>query len=140
MSINIKRMIIGAIAATVFSLVFAMVTCGGIFSWVYELEPTNVWKPMADTGPGPQFMIGSYLLTVVLAFVYAFINKGIPGKNRFIKGAIFGVIVWAVGMLPGMLATHSFMTVASTVVVYWTIVGFVELSVKGLIIAAIYGE
>ena len=95
---------------------------------------------MADTGPGPQFMIGSYLLTVVLAFVYALINKGVTGKNRFIKGIIFGVIVWAVGMLPGMLATHSFMTVASTVVVYWTIVGFVELSVKGLIIAAIYGE
>jgi membrane protein insertase Oxa1/YidC/SpoIIIJ len=46
----------------------------------------------------------------------------------------------AVGMLPGMFSIYSFMTVAAGVVIYWTILGLVEMPIKGLIIAAIYGE
>ena len=32
------------------------------------------------------------------------------------------------------------MTVATTVVVYWTILGLVQIPLKGLIIALIYGQ
>jgi hypothetical protein len=32
------------------------------------------------------------------------------------------------------------MTVATTVVVYWTILGLIQIPLEGLIIAAIYGE
>jgi hypothetical protein len=53
---------------------------------------------------------------------------------------MFGFCVWAVGMLPGMLSTYYFMTVAPGVVLYWTLIGLVEIPLKGLIIAFIYGE
>jgi membrane protein insertase Oxa1/YidC/SpoIIIJ len=43
-------------------------------------------------------------------------------------------------MLPGMFSTYSFMTVATGVVIYWTLLGLVEMPIKGLIISAIYGE
>ena len=43
-------------------------------------------------------------------------------------------------MLPGMFSTYFFMTVATGAVIYWTILGLIELPLKGLIIAVIYGE
>jgi len=116
-----------------------MVTCGGVFNWVYKLEPTNVWKPM-EGPPGAIFYVGSLVLGIILAFVYALINKGISGKNRLVKGLVFGLCVWAVGILPGMFANYSFMTVATQVVVYLTILSLVQTPLQGLIIAAIYGE
>ncbi|MFA5270939.1 MAG: hypothetical protein WC412_01195 [Candidatus Omnitrophota bacterium] len=136
---KIGRVLIAGIAVTIFNAIVGMITCGGIFGWVYKLEPTNVWKPM-DAGPGVIFMIGSLILSILLSFVYALIQKGIPGGNRFIKGIIFGLCVWAVGMLPGMFATYAFMTVATTVVVYWTILGLIKMPLEGMIISAIYGE
>lgn len=136
---KIGRILIAGLAVTVFSAVVGGLTCGGIFNWVYKLEPTNVWKPM-EGPPGAMFMVGGLILNIVFSFVYALINKGIPGKNKFIKGLVFGLCVWAVGILPGMFSTYSFMTVATTVVIYWTILGAITTPLEGMIIAAIYGE
>jgi len=136
---KIGKIIIAALIISLFSAIFAGVTCGWLFNWVYKLEPTNVWKPM-DGPPGLGFHIGGFLLNVVLAVVYALFRKGIPGKNKLAKGFVFGLCVWAVGMLPGMFSTYYFMTVATGVVIYWAILGLIEMPIKGLIIAAIYGE
>lgn len=136
---KIGKILIAGIVVTIFNMIVGAVTCGGIFNWVYKLEPTNVWKPM-DGPPGPMVMAGSLVLSIILSFIYALINKGIPGKNRFVKGLVFGLCVWSVGMLPGMFSTYAFMTVATTVVVYWTILGLIKIPLEGMIIAAIYGE
>ncbi|MFH0985829.1 MAG: hypothetical protein V1882_09900 [Candidatus Omnitrophota bacterium] len=136
---KIGKILIAGFGVTVFNVIVGMVTCGGIFNWVYKLEPVNVWRPM-EGGPGASFMVGSLVLNVVLSFVYALIQKGLPGGNKLKKGFVFGLCVFAVGMLPGMLATHAFMTVATTVVVYWTLLGLVQKPLEGMIVAAIYGE
>jgi len=86
------------------------------------------------------FFIGALALNIIFVVVYALFCKGIPGKNKLVKGLVFGLCVFAVGTLPGMVATYSFMTVATTVVVYWTIMSLVQTPLKGLILAAIYGE
>lgn len=90
--------------------------------------------------PGVTYYIGAMLLNFLFVVVYAMLRKGIPGKNKLVKGLIFGLGVWAVGILPGMFATYIFMTVAPTVIVYLTIMGLVQDPLKGLITAAIYGE
>ncbi len=136
---KLGRILIAAVAVTIFGAVIGALTCGGVFNWVYKLEPTNVWKPMVGP-PGAMFMIGTLILNIVLAFVYALLQKSIPGKNKIVKGLVFGLCVWAIGILPGMLATYSFMTVATTVVLYWTIIDLIIMPLKGIIIAAIYGE
>lgn len=135
---NKIRILLAGAAATLFSIIFGAVTCGGVFNWVYTIEPTNVWKPLENDVPGIDYMLGLLLLTIVMAYIYALINKGIPGKNRYLKGLAFGVGVWAVGILPGMLATYSFMTVAPTVVIYWVLIELVKLPLVGLIISSIY--
>jgi len=136
---KIGKILIAALVVSLFGAIFAGVTCGWLFNWVYKLEPINAWKPM-DGPPGLLFYIGSFILNIILAVVYALLKKGIPGRNNFLKGLNFGLCVWAVGMLPGMFSTYSFMTVATGAVIYWTILGLIEMPIKGLIIAAIYGE
>jgi len=118
------RILIAAVAVTVFSTVVAGITCGWLFKWVYEIEPTNIWRQM--DAPPPIYYILAVVMNIVLAFVYALLAKGIPGKNKLIKGL--------------MLANYVFMTIALTVVIYWIILGLVFTPLMGLIIAAIYGE
>lgn len=136
---KIGKMLIAALAVWLFGAIFSAVTCGWLFNWVYKLEPTNVWRPM-DGPPGLMFYIGSFLLNIILVVVYAILNKGIPGGNKIVKGLVFGLCVWAVSILPGMFATHAFMTVATGAVTYWILIGLVELPIKGMIIAAIYED
>jgi hypothetical protein len=114
-------------------------TCGWLFKWVYDLEPTNVWKAM-EGAPGVTFYIGALVLNILFVLVYALLAKGIPGKNKLLKGLLYGLCVWVVGVLPGMFATYMFMTVATTVVIYLTISALVFTPLKGLITVAIYGE
>lgn len=136
---NIKKIILAIIAVVVFNFLVGMATCGSTFSWVYKLEPTNVWKPM--TSISMPLMIGVMaIIDSLFVIVYALINKGIPGANRFVKGLIYGILVVLVGLLPGMIQTYLYMTVATTVVVYWTVWGLIVSPLKGLIAAAIYGE
>lgn len=136
---NIKKIILAIILVAAFNIIVGMLTCGGAFSWVYKLKPTNVWKPVTNMSM-PLMMAGIFLTDTLFVFVYALINKGIPGQNRFIKGLIYGLLVVLVGLIPGMISTYTFMTVATTVVVYWTIWGLIVSPLKGLITAAIYGE
>jgi len=134
-----KKIIIAGVAISILDSIVGAVMCGGIFNWVYKLEPTNVWKPMGDA-PGLTYFIGLLLLNFIFTAVYASLKEGIFGKDKFIKGLVFGLYVWLVGMLPGMFATYMFMTVAPTVIIYWTILALIQTPLKGLLTSSIYGE
>ena len=131
------KIIIATIVISIFNAIVGAITCGGIFNWVYKLEPVNVWKPMEA---GITYYIGAVVLNFLFVLVYAILRKGIPGKNKLVKGLIFGLCVWAIGILPGMFAMYMFMTVAPTVILYWAIMALVQDPLRGLITAAIYGE
>lgn len=136
---NIKKLILAIIAVFVFNFLVGMATCCSTFSWVYKLEPTNVWRPEASVSI-PFAILGMLFADAIFVWVYALINKGVPGTNRFAKGLLYGLLVVLVGLVPGMIATYAYMTVATTVVIYWTVWGFIVSPLKGLITAAIYGE
>jgi hypothetical protein len=78
------------------------------------------------------------LLNLLFVAVYALFLKGIPGPNKYVRGLVYGLAVFAVGMLPGMFATYFFQTINPVVIVYWTAWGFVINPVKGLIASTIY--
>ncbi|MFH1691168.1 MAG: hypothetical protein ABIC68_01150 [Candidatus Omnitrophota bacterium] len=133
------KVLLAALAVSVFHMVFGALTCGWLFSWVYTIEPVNIWRHM-DGPPGPGFMLGTFLFNIIFVIVYVVLKKGVPGKTKLIKGLVFGLCVWAVGILPGMFVTAYFMTVAPVVVVYWILIGLIETPLKGLIAALVYGE
>jgi hypothetical protein len=135
---KILRIVIAGAVVTVLKSLIGGLTCGWLFNWVYEVEPTAIWRQM--DAPPIGYLIASLALNILLVLVYALLAKGIPGKNKLVKGLVFGLCVWAVGILPGMLSTYMFMTVSATVVIYWTISGLVVTPLMGMIIAAIYKE
>ncbi len=135
---KIGKTIIATIVITVLGAIVGAVTCGGVFNWVYKLEPTNVWKTME--APGTAYYLGAILLNFIFVVAYSLLHEGIPVKKNLVKGLVFGLCVWGVGVLPGMFATYTFMTVAPTVIIYWTIMALILDPLKGIITAAIYGD
>ncbi|OGI01118.1 MAG: hypothetical protein A2Y25_09990 [Candidatus Melainabacteria bacterium GWF2_37_15] len=137
---SLKKILIAGVAAAIFNIIIGMLTCGGVFNWVYQVEPTNVWKPVTEETFGLGYLLGELFLNIIFVYVYALFYRGIPGFNKYVKGLVYGLAVWGVGTLPGMFATAGFMTVANVVVVYWTIWALVVLPLKGMLVSAIYGE
>ena len=137
--INMQRVFIGAIIISIFEAILAWITCGHLFNWIYEIEPIGIWK-ITKSPPGLSFYTLAFLLNTAFVFVYAFLHKGIPSNNKCSKGIIFGLCIWSIGMLPGILVTYFFMAIAPAVILYWIISGFVKLFLKGLITAVIYKE
>ena len=134
---KIRKILLATLAVTLFASIVGALTCGGFFNWVYKLEPVNVWKPMTEA-PSLIFYVVEFLLNMIFVGVYALFLKGIPGKNKFIRGLVYGLAVFAVGMFPGMFATYFFQSINPIVIVYWTVWGFVLKPLNGLIAAAIY--
>ena len=136
---KLLRILIAGLIVTVFNTAFGIVTCGWYFRWIYDLKPTEIWKPM-DGPPGIAYYISAVVLSILFVIVYAILNKGVPGKIRIVKGIVFGVCVWVVGILPGMAAMYFFMTINPDVIVYWTVLGLVQTPLAGIITAIIYGK
>lgn len=133
------RILLAAVAIQLFGMVFSMITCGWLFTWVYQLEPLNIWKPM-EGGPGIDFFATTFVLHIIFVFVYVLLRNGLPGKNLVVKGLFYGLCVWAVGALPCLYMTLYFMTIAPTVVVYWAITGLIGTPISGVIASSIYGK
>lgn len=136
---KIGKIAIAGVVVTVFDMLVGMISCGYFFNWVYKVEPVNIWKNMSGP-PGPDFVLRIFVLNMIFAFSYAVLWKGLPGKNRYMKGLSLGLFVWALCILPGMNAMYSFMTVAPVVLIYWTILGLIQTPIDGLIIASICGD
>ena len=130
-----SKLLYSTLAVFVFSFVIGMVTCGGIFNWVYQVEPTAAWKQELSF---PVMILMQLFTSFIFVIVYAYINKGIEVENKFKKGLLYGLIIYAIGDLPGILATFAFMNVANIVIIYWTIWGLIVFPLKGLITSAIY--
>jgi len=134
---KIGKLLLATVLIMLFATIFGMITCGGFFSWVYKLEPINVWKPMTGA-PSVMFYVVEFFLNMIFVGVYVLFLKGIPGPNKYVRGLVYGLAVFAVGMLPGMFATYFFQTINPAVIVYWTVWGAVLNPIKGLIASTIY--
>lgn len=136
---NWTRLIIATVIIWIMSAALIMLTCGWLFSWVYEIPPI-IWKDPTEF-MSTNAMIFTYGVGIVIAFlftlVYAILYKGIPGKGVG-KGLMYGLLLWLVGALSGMVTMPIYMTIATTVIVYWIIQALVHNLIAGLIVGAIY--
>jgi len=67
------------------------------------------------------------------------LNKGIPGEGAK-KKMTYGILVWLVGALTGIASMAFYMTIATTVVVYWILQALVLGLINGAIVGVIYKE
>ena len=134
-----KKIIISGIVLWIVNTIFIWLTCGWLFTWVYEIEPI-IWltpEVMMSTSN----MIWSNIIAlgaaILFTLVYAILYKGIPNKGVK-KGLTYGFLFWLVGPLTGIIGMPFYMTISTTVVIYWLIQLFIISLVKGAIVGAIY--
>ena len=136
---NIKKLIITTLAIWIVSAAYTMLTCGWLFSWVYELPPM-IWKTPTEIMASAN-MIGSYLAGVLVSFlfvfIFAFLYKKLPNKGVK-RGLLYGFLVWLVGPASGVIAMPFYMTIATIVVAYWVLSMLVKYLLLGAIVGVLY--
>ncbi len=143
-NLNYKRIFIAGLAIFFISFLIG----GGsyfLFGRVFKLEPTSIWKwtPAQGFDMPTQWWIVLFLLNIVLAvifaFVFALIEKGLPGKG-IQKGLGFGTIVWIVGPIPALVTMYLMMNIATGALIYFILQSLFEWLVYGAVISLIYKE
>ncbi len=140
-NLNISRILLAGIAINFISFLVG----GGsyfLFGWVFEFEPTNIWKWTPAMGSNIPIswwtlLLVNIILAIIFAFIYAILHGSIPGKG-IQKGLIFGLIIWIVGPIPALITMYLMMNIAIGSLLYFTIQSLVEWLVYGITIAAIY--
>jgi len=131
-----KKGIIAGIAAGVVVLAIGMLL-GSLLGAEYTATP-QLWKPM--TGNWWYYMIVIDLVEgIIYGLVFGIVMNGIPG-NGWKKGLNYGLILWLVGTVPGMLMTYSTMAVPDMIVASWLFGGLISLAIAGPVIAVIYNK
>lgn len=135
---NVKKVLLSGVILWLLNTLLGWLTCGGIFNWVYKLPP-NIWKSpeeMMSAGNMIAANLMGLLGSMIFAFVFALIKKGVPGEG-IKKGALYGFLVWMVGALVGIASMPFFMTIATGVVIYWLIQSLVFNTINGVIVGAL---
>jgi hypothetical protein len=133
---NWKKGIIAGLVAGVVILIIGNLS-GFLFAVDYTKTP-ELWKPM--TGNWLYNMIAiDFVEGIIYGIVFTLIYSGIPG-NGWKKGLNYGLIVWLVATVPGMLMTYFTMAVPDMIVVSWTVGGLISLVIAGPVIAIIHDK
>jgi len=139
MKFNWKKIIGASLLIWIIQSIVIFLTCGWLFNWVYQIEPI-IWLDMAAmftlTNTIAMYsasLLGAFLFVMVFNILY----KGIP-KKGLEKGIVYGLLVWLVAPLTGMITMPFYMTVAWTVIIYWLIQALVLYIIKGAIVGYIF--
>ncbi len=112
----------------------AMLVAGMILNRLYplivpaltkEYENPAMFRPWSD----PLMML-FFLYPFILGFVLAFLwNKKIADKNPL----KFALVYWLIASVPGMFVTYTSFAVSLAMVVSWTLNGFIQAFIAGLV-------
>jgi hypothetical protein len=118
------------VLATIIYVVIAQVihTVGAMATMKYYLmeEYFPVWSKlmMPTAGPPPaSFYAYSIFYELIAAFlfvlVFVVLKDGLPGRGAAKKGLIYGLIVFALAGLPGVLSMHLMINLPAALFVWW---------------------
>ncbi|MCD4760665.1 hypothetical protein K8R42_02085 [bacterium] len=118
--------------------VFGWLTCGWLFNWVYTIPPI-IWKNPEAMMNGLNMLgvnIVGLAASIIFAGVFSLLYNGIPGKGVK-KGMNYGLLLWLVATLHGVATMPFYMTISTTVIIYWLIQGLVINLINGAIVGAL---
>lgn len=134
---NTKKILIASVFIWIVSTAFGWLTCGVLFNWVYMLPP-NIWQTPEAMASGLIWMaLLGILISLIFVTVFALLYRGIPRKGVR-KGVIYGFVIWLVSGFSGMITMPFYMTISTTVVIYWIINALIINLINGAIVGAIY--
>jgi hypothetical protein len=133
---NWKKVIISGLVAGVVILVVGMLT-GSLFSVDYSKTP-ELWKEMTGNWYYQMWAV-DFVEGIIYAMVFTVLYNSIPGKG-WKKGLNYGIILWLVGTVPGMMLTYLTMAVPDMIVASWTFGGLISLVIAGSAMALVHDK
>ena len=97
-----------------------------------EFENINLFRAWSDPMMS-LFFVHPFLLGIILAWVWTKVNAVIIADTDSMKGIYFGLAVWRMSTVPGMLISYSSFPISLTMIMSWTVSGLVELICLGLL-------
>ncbi len=135
----LKKILLIGIPVGILRALIGWATCGGLFNWVYQIEPTALWKAPEQMNMGLMW-VTNFVIAMILVTVFGFIKDSLCQKCRVLRGASFGVLVWSVSSLPYAMASYLFTNFAYQVVVYQLVWGLVFGVILGIVISIFYDK
>jgi len=134
---NIKRLIVAGIAASVLFLVLDMVLgmAGGFIG-------AQVFGSPFEQPPGIEVKVKFGLIFelingFMLAVIYAVIHPSLPGQG-WKKGISYGLLVWGLRVVMWAFSTYMMTDMSPILIAITVVTGLIEVLILGVVIAAIY--
>lgn len=139
-NMNWKKVLIGGIVAGVVLLVLMFTVNSFIGSLIHptmQQEFQNgAYRPFTDPLMSYIF-VHPFVIAIVMAYIY-YLFSPFKVEKPLMKGLKYGLVVWLVAGLPGMLMTYSGYAETVTsgpMVLSWTVTGLINMLAAGLVIA-----
>jgi len=135
---DIKRLVVAGIAASVLFLVLDMVlgTAGGFIG--AEVFGVPVEQPPGFEAKIKFGLIFELINGFMLAVIYAVIHPNLPGQG-WKKGISYGFLVWGLRVVMGAFSTYMMTDMSPILIAITVVTGLIEVLILGIVIAAIYG-
>lgn len=141
---NWKRIIIAAIVFAIIAQVLHTVESMLTMDFYMDPEYFGVWSKllMPTAGPPPaEFFYASVISSLIIALIYAVVYdvvKGsLPGKTFIKKGLQYGIILFMIVQIPGLLGMYLLVNLPTLLLVYWGISSLVISLIGGIVFAKI---
>jgi len=130
----LKKGLIAGVAIYIVGFIFNF---GGqrVFPQIGAEYKAGVFRPFSD----PLMMIYflyPFILGFVLFYLWNLLEKQLSGKPTD-KALRFAKIYFAVATIPGMFISYTSIQLSLTMVIVWTITGFLQAFVAGLVFAKV---
>jgi hypothetical protein len=129
----------GLIAGLV--MLVASVALMWIFPYMFpglnaEYSKTGMFRSWSD--PLMYYVyLNPIILGLILSWVWQKIKTLYKGKKSINNGIKFGLTVWIISTVPGMLMTLSSFNISLLMVFTWALTGFIQLVLAGMIFGKI---
>jgi len=123
-----KKVIIGGILAGL-AMVAIVFVIHPLTLDLIAMSPSVMWKPASPV------LLAVYYFVVgfILAYAYSVLKNSVPGSG-IKKGVIFGLLVFLLGMIPGLGITWITMNIRNKLIFMWLIMGILEYIAAGTVI------
>ena len=141
---NWKRIVIAAIVFAVIAQVLRITESMLTLDFYMDPEYFGVWSKlmMPTAGPPPaEFFYASVISGLVIAVIYAavydIIKGSLPRKTVLKKGLQYGIILFLIVQIPGLLGMYLLVNLPTLLLVYWGISSLVISLIGGVVFAKI---
>lgn len=114
---GLAMLLLIAILTPVYNLIFPGIS--------QEYMNVSLFRPWSDPLMSLYYLY-PFLLGLVLAWFWGKAKKMFSGKSNLEKAKEFAVFYWLIAGLPGMFITYSSFQVSLSLILAWSISGFVD--------------